>query len=172
MSLIVEDGTGVVGAESYATEAQATAYFSNRGVTTWTAVANKEAALRKATDYMVQNYRLAWKGCRVDPEQALDWPRFECYVSGHRSGKFSSDYLVPSNVVPNEVRNACIELALKTSSEDLNPDLTQQVLSEKVGSLAVTYSESSPQYKRFRAVDMSLRHLLVGNAVTRQVARS
>ena len=172
MSLIVEDGTGVVGAESYATEAQATAYFSNRGVAAWTAVENKEAALRKATDYMVQNYRLAWKGCRVDPEQALDWPRSGCYVSGYLLGKFSSDYLIPSNVVPNEVRNACIELALKASSEDLNSDLTQQVLSEKVGPLAVTYSEHSPQYKRFRAVDMSLRHLLVGNTVTHQVLRS
>ncbi len=172
MSLIVEDGSGVVGAESYASVAQASSYHAARGSTAWDDVDDKEAALRKATDYMLQNYRLGWKGYRVNPEQALDWPRSECYVSGYRLGKFSSNYLVPSNVVPNEVRNACIELALKATVEDLNPDLTQQVLNNSVGSISVTYSEASPQHKRFRAIDMMLRHLLDGNGITAKVGRS
>lgn len=172
MALIVEDGNGIAGADSYATEAQADLYHENRGNTAWYSVADKEAALRKATDYMVQNYRLAWKGYRVDPEQALDWPRYECYVPGYRLGTYSSDYLVPSNVVPIEVRNACIELALKVTVEDLNPDLTQQILSNTVGPISVTYSAASPQYKRFRAIDMMLRHLLDGNSITAKVGRS
>jgi len=172
MPLIVEDGTGVAGAESYATEAQATAYFSNRGITAWTALVNKEAALRKATDYMLQNYRLAWKGYRVNPEQALDWPRYQCYIPGSQLGPRSMDFLIASNIVPVEVRNACIELALKTATEDLNPDLTQQILSSTVGPISVSYSSASPQYKRFRTIDMMLRHLLDGNSISAKVGRS
>jgi hypothetical protein len=170
MSLIVEDGSGVAGAESYASVAQASAYHAARGATAWNDVDDKEAALRKATDYMLQTYRLAWKGYRVNPEQALDWPRYECYIPW--LGKNSGDYLIPSNMVPFEVRSACMELALRTAAEDLNPDLTQQVLSSKVGPLSITYAETSPQYKRFRAVDMMLRHLLSGNGITAKVGRT
>lgn len=170
MTLVVEDGSGVVGAESYASVAQASAYHAARGATAWNDVDDKEAALRKATDYMLQNYRLGWKGYRVNPEQALDWPRYECYVPG--SSRYPTDYLVPSNVVPVEVRNACIELALKATVEELNPDLTQQILNSKVGPLSVTYSETSPQHKRFRGIDMMLCHLLTGNGVTVKVSRS
>lgn len=172
MALIVEDGSGVAGAESYASVIQASTYHTARGATAWDDVEDKEAALRKATDYMLQNYRLAWKGFRVDPEQALDWPRYECYIPGYRLGRHSGDFLVPSNIVPNEVRNACIELALKVTVEDLNPDLTQQILSSTVGPISVTYSAASPQYKRFRAIDMMLGHLLDGNGITAKVGRS
>lgn len=172
MTLIVENGSGVAGAESYASVAQASAYHTARGATAWDDVDDKEAALRKATDYMLQNYRLGWKGFRVKPDQALDWPRYECYIPGYRLGRWAGDYLVPSTVVPIEVRNACIELSLKVTIEDLNPDLTQQVLSNKVGPISITYSSTSPQYKRFRAIDMMLRHLLDGNGITAKVGRS
>lgn len=164
MPLIVETGLGLASAESYASVDQASAYHSARGAAEWDTVEDQEAALRKATDYMVQNYRLSWKGHRVTSEQALDWPRYECYDTDR--------FLIPSNVVPIEVRNACIELALKVTTEALNPDLTQQILSNSVGPISVTYSAASPQYKRFRAIDMMLRHLLSGNNVTVKVTRS
>lgn len=170
MSLIVENGSGVADAESYASVAQASAYHAARGSTAWNGITDKEAALRKAADFMTQTYRLAWKGYRVNPVQALDWPRYECYVTG--LSKNSSDYLIPSNTVPLEVQNACMELALRTATEELNPDLTQQILSSRVGPLSITYSETSPQYKRFRAIDMMLCHLLSGNGITAKVGRS
>jgi hypothetical protein len=172
MSLIVEDGTKVAGAESYASVADASAYHTARGNAGWAAVVDKEAALRKATDFMLQTYRLGWKGYRVDPEQALDWPRCEVYLNEVLSGQFSSSYCLPSNIVPNEVKNACIELALKVTVEDLNPDLTQQVLSSTVGPISISYSASSPQHKRFRAVDMMLYPYLDGNGITAKVRRS
>lgn len=59
MTLVVEDGSIVSGAESYASVAQADAYFAARGITIWSPLldAEKEQALRRATDYMVQTYR-------------------------------------------------------------------------------------------------------------------
>lgn len=162
--LIVEDGTKVSNAESYASVAQASSYLAARGLTAWEDVEEKEVALRKATDFMTQTYRLGWKGLRVDPLQSLDWPRSGVLVAeGH---------LVSSTIVPHEVRVACIELALKVTVEDLNPDLTQQILSSKVGPISITYSEASPQYKRFRSIDMLLAPYLTGNGITAKVRRS
>lgn len=147
MALEVEDGTGKSTSESYVSVADASTYHAARGNTAWAALttdALREAALRKATDYMRQAYRSRWQGYKVNEDQALDWPRYNVEVEG---------YAVDSDIVPTEIKNACAELALKASSADLNPDLTQGVLSEQVGNIQVTYDKGSPQFTRYRAID-------------------
>jgi hypothetical protein len=66
MTLTVEDGTGKADAESYISVADADTYFTARNNATWAALStsDKEAALRKATDYMLQAYRVRWAGMR------------------------------------------------------------------------------------------------------------
>jgi hypothetical protein len=177
MSLIVEDGTGLATAESYISVADASTYHSNRGNAAWAALASdavREQNLRKATDYMVQCYRSAWKGVRVGVVQALDWPRFNVYSDESLVGAmFVFDrFLIASNVVPVEVQRACAELALKASAGELNPDLEQGVVSETVGPISTTYNVSTPQYKRFRAIDMMLHVLLESNGVCVSVGRA
>lgn len=150
MALEVEDGTGKSTADSYISVADASTYHTARGNTAWAALttdALREAALRKATDYMRQAYRSRWQGYKVNEDQALDWPRYDVEVEG---------YAVDSDIVPTEIKNACAELALKASSADLNPDLTQGVLSEQVGSISVTYDKNSPQRTRYAAIDAML----------------
>ena len=150
MSLICEDGSGKSDSESYISVADASNYHTVRGNTAWAALttdALREAALRKATDFMRQAYRSRWQGYKVNEEQALDWPRYNVEVEG---------YAVDSDIVPTEVKNACAELALRASAADLNPDLTQGVLSEQVGSIQVTYDKASPQFTRYRAIDALL----------------
>ena len=147
MSLICEDGSGKSDSESYISVADASSYHTARGNTAWAALATdalREAALRRATDYMRQAYRSRWQGYKVNEDQALDWPRYDVEVEG---------YAVDSDIVPTEVKNACAELALKASAAELNPDLTQGVLSETVGSISVTYDKASPQFTRYRAID-------------------
>ena len=150
MSLICEDGSGKSDSESYISVADASSYHTARGNTAWAALATdalREAALRKATDFMRQVYRSRWQGYKVNEDQALDWPRYDVEVEG---------YAVDSDIVPTEVKNACAELALKASAAELNPDLTQGVLSETVGSISVTYDKASPQFTRYRAIDAIL----------------
>ena len=150
MALIVEDGSIVTGAESYISVADASTYHSNRGNTAWASLSTdaiREQCLRKATDFMRQAYRSRWQGYKVNEDQALDWPRYGVEVEG---------YAVDSDIVPTEIKNACAELALKASSADLNPDLTQGVLSEQVGSISVTYDKNSPQRTRYAAIDAML----------------
>ena len=150
MTLIVEDGSIVTGAESYISVADASTYHTARGNTAWAALATdalREAALRRATDYMRQAYRSRWQGYKVNEDQALDWPRYDVEVEG---------YAVDSDIVPTEVKNACAELALRASAADLNPDLTQGVAREKVGQIEVEYDKASPQFTRYRAIDALL----------------
>lgn len=158
MSLIIETGAGLASAESYCSEAEADDYHEKRGNADWNSVADKEAALRKATDYLIQNYRASWKGVRATATQALDWPRGNVYIEPFLNG--GSSLLLASDIVPVQVKNACAELALKAASADLNPDLGKDVISQTVGPISTIYSAASPSYKRYRAIDMLLRPYL------------
>jgi len=154
MALEVEDGTGKATAESFISVTDASTYHTARGNAAWAALASdavREQCLRKATDYMEQVYRSRWQGCRVSETQALSWPRYSVVVEG---------YLVDDASVPDAVKRACAELALKASSADLAPDLTQGVVREQIGPIAVEYDKNSPQATRYRAIDAMLAPFL------------
>lgn len=153
MTLIVEDGTGVANAESYASVAQADARLAALGFTTWAPLleAEKEAALRRANVYMLQEFRNLWKGSRVDESQAQDWPRTDVEVN---------DTDILSTVVPLEVRNANIDLAMKAAAGDLNPDLEKHVVKERIGPLEQEFSDTGPKRAVYRAVWMMLNPYL------------
>jgi hypothetical protein len=65
--MIVEDGSGIVGANSFATVAEADTYFADRGGNTvWDALADadKEAALIVATDYIEKKFGTRFQGTK------------------------------------------------------------------------------------------------------------
>lgn len=147
---------GGAASESYITVASADTYHTNRGVTAWAATtAAKEAALRKATDYLTQTYRGSWKGARVDSVQVLDWPRSGIVVDG---------YEVLSTSIPAAVQNACAELAYKSISGELLADQEQGVVSETIGPITTVYDRNSPQAKKYPAVARLLAPLLSGRS--------
>jgi hypothetical protein len=170
MTIIVEDGTGLSTAETYISVADADTYFSNRANTTWSALttANKEASLRKAADYLLQVYRLRWKGTRVNSTQALDWPRSyvarDDYTYSGINGytTIGGNYYYPSDEVPTEVARACAELAVKASADELSPDLGRRTIREKVDVIEVEYDPNSPQSTIYRAIDNMLAPFLNG----------
>jgi hypothetical protein len=173
MALIVETGQAGSTSESFASVADADLYHSNRGNTAWAAIAStalKEAALRKATDYMEQYYRLRWLGYRHTEDQALSWPRDEVQRSDFTYLNQFSFY--PNDTVPAEVKNACAELALKASSGALLADLTQGVKRKKVDVLEIEYDQYSPQTKRYVAIDRLLAPFLSGSSASHSVVRS
>lgn len=138
MALVVETGAGLPDAESYATLAQADEYHLKRGNAGWTGEeASKEAALRRATEYLDGAYRARWLGQGATPAQALAWPR--SYV------RVGWDYL-PSDTVPVAVVRACCDAALREiqSPGSLAPDLYpgERVVSETVGPLEVEYADN------------------------------
>lgn len=157
MSLIVEDGSIVAGAESYISVADAETYLTNRGLALTGTTSDKDAALRKATDYMVQVYRMRWQGWKVDQNQALDWPRNSVYVD--QTINYDNQivaHLVPNNIVPLEIKRSCAEFAYKSQSGELFADLERGVTSEKVDKIQVDYDKYSPQSVRYVALEASL----------------
>jgi hypothetical protein len=109
---------------------------------------------------MLQRYRARWRGTRLLREQALDWPRYGAHVDG---------YDLDSNYVPDDIANACADLALKALSETLNADLTRGVIREKVGPLEKEYDAHSPQSVRYPAIDQALAPYLAGGGMSRLV---
>lgn len=166
MTLVVEDGTGLTDAESYCSVAAASAYLANLGDTAFSGLADdttREQALRKATNYMEQRFRTRWKGERTTQAQALSWPRYDAVIDC---------WLQPADAVPPEVVNACALLAAKSVAEDLNADLTQQVIRERVGPIETEYSANSPQSKRYTAVEQMLAPFLKGSPASAMLVRA
>lgn len=161
MSLIVETGQAGADSESYASVADADAYQAKRGNDLWGTIttAEKEEALRRATDYMGQEYRRRWAGIRKTNIQALDWPRYQVPIDDSGAYAYYS-----SDTVPILVVNACIEIAFKAAQGDLSPDIAQRVIREKVDVLEVQYSDHGPQYTTYRAIDNMLSAFMGGGS--------
>jgi hypothetical protein len=157
MAIVIEDGTGKPDAEAYISVADADAYFAARGNAAWGALntAAKEAALRLGADYMAAVYGPRWCGERLTDTQALDWPRDE-------------------QGVPEAVKRANAELAVRASAGVLLADQGAQVKSETVGPISVTYADGARQETRYASVDASLRAagLLCGSANMIPVVRA
>lgn len=164
MTIEVETGTGSSTAESYCSVADADARHTAFGNSSWTGTdPEKEAALRQATAYMEQAYRSAWKGTKLFRAQALSWPRYGATVDG---------WDIDSTVVPDDIKNACADLAVRALTETLNADQTRAVIREKVGPLETEYSAYSSQSTRYTAIDMALAPYLRGGGSMARLARA
>tara|TARA_Y100000310_G_scaffold344961_1_gene460802 strand:+ start:2551 stop:3063 length:513 start_codon:yes stop_codon:yes gene_type:complete len=163
MALIVEDGSGLATAQSYLSVADADTYHTAHSAsTTWSgaAEADKEKALRLATQYLDALYGTRWVGSRWSLAQALDWPR--SYVVLY------DIYTISTSTIPQDLKDACAELALKQIADtDLIPDLTNpgSVASESVSAGSVSTSTTyvgggKSQLKRYRLADNLLRQIL------------
>jgi len=170
--LIAEDGTGKADAESYCTLAFADAHHAARGITLWATMseAEREQALRRATDFMVEKWRMLWAGARVSEVQALDWPRAwvprQDYERAPATPPTSirGELYYPANVVPLEVQRACAELAFRGGFGALAPDIERQTIREKLDTLEVEYSPHAVPYARYRAVENMLAPFLLRGA--------
>jgi hypothetical protein len=105
LTLIKEDGTGKVDANSYADGADGDAYHDGHlYASAWTAATadQKAVALVMASRLLDAEYRFA--GTRANSAQALQWPRVDCPDS-------DTGDVVPENSVPKPVLDSACELA-------------------------------------------------------------
>lgn len=168
MAFVVETGAGLSNANSYASVSAADGYVADRGITGWAALTEtiKQQSLVKATDYLEATYRAAWKGNRVSETQSLSWPRYNVIVDG---------FNFPSNVVPTQVVNACIEMAIRASVGDtLLADQGQRVRREKIDVIEVEYQDYSDPTQRYPLVNRMVMPYLIsasesGFAVVRPI---
>lgn len=119
------------GTDTYATEAELTAYATARGITL---TKDKSVLLTLAMDYL-DGLDSRWKGQRTSDAQALAWPRRLVYIDG---------LLIPDDEVPQAIKNAQMQLAVYADTIDLNPiigvNAVGAVTSKSVGDVSVGYS--------------------------------
>ena len=118
MAFTLEDGSGVEGANAYASDAQVLTYLTDRGrETDWIAasVGLREIAIIKATDYIEKRFRSRWIGERESDDQGLSWPRAAASLDGA---------VLTSDALPTTLVQAVAEYALRALSATLLPDPT------------------------------------------------
>lgn len=161
MALTVEDGTGIASAASYGSVSGADTYWGERPQNalsaTWTAAstANKEGALREATDYLDASFSQYYRGKRAGRVQGLEWPRTDAL----------DDSGVPLPGLPAELVKATYELAARALSGVLQADLARggKVKRERVeGAIEVEYMDGAPTQTSYGVVTMMLAPILNG----------
>jgi len=160
MPLVIETGTIITAADSYVSLESAATYHLNRGNTAWGLAASdtlREQALRRAVAYLDGKYYPRWKGAQVSPlVQCLQWPRKNANL-----GQSTFD-LIPSTLIPQRLKDAQCELALRALSGDLAEDLDRGglVQSVQVGPVTQTFSDRAPAAKTYQIVEQLLAPLL------------
>lgn len=138
MAFVVEDGTGLAGANSFASVAEGDEY--NAGhlyASDWTGATNdkKEAALRMATRLL--DAAVVWNGIKKTSEQALGWPRSYAPEAAQSVGGALTNWMpyryYDSDSVPKGIKDATCELARLL----LKSDRTADPQSKGISSVAV-----------------------------------
>lgn len=159
MTIIVEDGSIVSGANSYVSEAELTAYALARGVTL---TAGTEQLLIEAMDYIeAQNFI----GTKQTATQPLQWPRTDVYIDG---------YYVQSTIIPNDLKSA--EMATAVAIDQGNGPqnvLSAAVKKEKVDVIEVEYQDGAMSGTIDPKINASLKKVVVsgGNIYNFNVSR-
>ena len=131
MALIVENGTGVAGANSYATTDAHRAYAAARGVVLGID-ADIETKNALAIDYL-EGKRNKFSGSKVNPLQALQYPRYGVSIDG---------YAMEQTYIPLELIKANSQLILEQQN-GVNIMPTQNepsIKSESIGPIKTEYA--------------------------------
>lgn len=171
MALVVETGSGQdANANSYISEADATAYLENSGraaVGAWAdlGITQRSGLLVLAAQYLTTRWNQKWLGRRVHEDQPLDWPRYNVWK---RSGFAFSSSEIPVEVQRAQVEYAYIEASAPGSLfpniayDDTNRPLVS--IREKVDVLEEErqFAETpiTTTWRKFPAADGLIRHLV------------
>lgn len=153
MALIVEDGTGVIGANSYITVAELRAFATDRAITIPVEDSLCTPLLVKATDYLdLRDYI----GTKAIDSQGLAWPR-------KAEGWYTEDNGIYIYTIPSVLKTAQAMVAIEVQNGELLPSIRPgKYTSAKVGSLSVSYATDANRSAAIRmtAVDTLLNPLL------------
>jgi hypothetical protein len=165
MSIIVETGLNVAGANSYISLIEANTYHTAYGNTAWDTSGGTDytTALIVATQALDAYYGAKYESAiPVGSTQPLLWPRL---IFWDKYGRIRQ-----SATIPQEIKNAQAEFALLYSQgTDLFPQLNVESnlvdKIEKVGDVMIRsfYNKTTP-VSNFRKVDLLLYAVLKGTA--------
>lgn len=140
MTLTLDATVGGANSNTFGTLTEANDYLAARlNVGAWTSLpddASKNAALAWATRLM--EAEIDWTGMPASTTQALAWPRTGMVG---RNGA-----VIPSDVIPQEIKNLQFELALQLASSDplaINQAAAAGLTSLQAGPVKLTFADPS-----------------------------
>jgi hypothetical protein len=152
-TIIVEDGTLVTSANSYASVATLTTYAGDRGVTI--AATDEEDLLIEAMDYIES---LEYIGAQYTEDQALVWPRSGAVKKKRWTYEVTE---IPQDLIDGLCETA---LAIDAGNSPIN-DIDRTTIKEKVGDLEVEYKAGSASSTIVKKINTKLKDLLAaGNS--------
>jgi hypothetical protein len=107
--LTVENGSQVVGANSYVSDAEYIAYAALKGLTIGSTQTSRQLELLKGMDYL-HNLEQLWQGTRASSTQELSFPRYNVLLYG---------YLLSSDKIPKELKDGQCEAAFYSNTANL-----------------------------------------------------
>lgn len=153
-TLIIEDGTNVLNANSYVDLTEFRAYALARGITLPLVDAEDDAILYKAMDYL-ESRLVDAQGMRAFDDQSLEWPRAEIDYQGEDGNVASTTKGIMINCqrvdieyIPPQLKTLQMQIGLAINSGvDFSNYGEEQkfVIEEKVGPLGTKYSENFGQ---------------------------
>lgn len=145
-TIVVEDGTGKTDANSYVSEAELSTYATDRGVTISGAAS---VLLIQAMDYIEQQ---PFQGEKHTETQALQWPRAWVVIDG---------FAVNSDEIPQLLKDCVCEAAIAIDG-GTNPlaNESRATKMEKVGDIAVEYTDTARNVTYLKALETKLTKLL------------
>lgn len=138
MSIVVEDGSLITGANSYITEAELLLHTCYRGLEL---TVKPEVLILKAMDYF-ETFSARFIGQRVQRDQALSWPRTDAVIE---------NWSWTSTEIPRQVINAILALCIEINAgeDPFNPsEAALPAIRKKVdGAVEVQYANPSQALK-------------------------
>lgn len=163
MTFVVEDGSGIAGANAYTSVDVVSAYCSSHGLTFVTSPSTLgEQAIVRASSAIDAIYGGRYPGYRTNGRsQGLLWPRAQAWDNEYN--------LLDSEEIPKEIIQAVCEGAPRelATPNSLMPDLERggDIRSIKAGSVQIVYGNSASASTIFQIIDGILAPLLnVGSA--------
>lgn len=173
MSLVVEDGTVVAGANSFVSLANFKTYCDNRGrdYSSYDDDSAMIPALITMADYLNS---LNWKGFKTDRANPMSWPRYGDTLSGWNEmvqpasqylGVIDGDgYMIGTSEIPAEVIDAQCEGAwlIVSAGAEMEPALERggQIRREKYDVVEWEYFSGASTSTEYKSVTNRLQGLL------------
>lgn len=179
-TIVLETGAGTdPTANSYVTLAECTDYHEEMGNAAWAAASASPdtariTAIIRASRAIDRIYGKQFIGAPANYQtQSMQWPRVRALVvmDDRPALQYGVEYgmlgqLLPSNLIPAEVKKAVYEAALVELNEagSMTPALDRggQVKSVAAGSVSVVFADGATTSTKYTAIEGILRPLLHG----------
>jgi hypothetical protein len=159
--LIVETGAGIIGSNTFITDAEYVAYAAARNLTIGADAPAREIELILAVDYLT-SIEQRFKGTRVESDQSLLYPRRNVII-------FSD--LFDQDSIPIQLKNSQAEAAAASNGQSLLTNETNQnVKRNRLDTLEQEFFEGgSWSVARLDRVNAALKELVIAGGFGRTV---